>query len=301
MDAILDERQKWLIQRQSGIGGSDAASALGLSPWKSPLALWSEKTGLVDAPDLSEIEFVEWGNILEPAIASKYEIVTGRKLLDPGRFAIRTSTAYPHMLCTLDRIIDATNEKYGTGQGDLSIKNTGAYKRKDWEDEPPLPYQVQLQHEMCVTGLQWGSFAVLIGGNHFAWCDVPRNERFISYLIEREAEFWDRVMRGDPPPADASDSTKECLLRLYPKDTGESRALPLEASEWMERRRALKSDEKRIQEELQAIDNSIKAAIGEASIGLLPDGSGFSWKAQTRKGYTVAETTCRILREIKSK
>ena len=39
------ERDKWLAVRQSGIGGSDAAAAIGLNPYKSPLSLWMEKTG----------------------------------------------------------------------------------------------------------------------------------------------------------------------------------------------------------------------------------------------------------------
>jgi predicted phage-related endonuclease len=255
----------------------------------------------VQEPDLSEIEYVEWGNILEPAIASKYEIVTGRKLLDPGRFAIRTSTAYPHMLCTLDRIIDATNEKYGTGQGDLSIKNAGEFKRRDWEEEPPLPYQVQLQHEMCVTGLQWGSFAVLIGGNKFHWCDVPRNEKFISYLVEREEEFWDNVQRNIPPAPDGSDSTREVLLRLYPKDQGQSKELPLDAAEWIARRRAAKDALKAAQDEIQTVENLIKAAIGEASIGLVGGSPVISWKAQHREPYTVDAADFRVLREIKGK
>ena len=30
------ERDKWLAVRQSGIGGSDAAAAIGLNPYKSP-------------------------------------------------------------------------------------------------------------------------------------------------------------------------------------------------------------------------------------------------------------------------
>ena len=34
-----------LIERQKGIGGSDAGTAIGVNPWKSPYILYLEKTG----------------------------------------------------------------------------------------------------------------------------------------------------------------------------------------------------------------------------------------------------------------
>lgn len=296
----IDNRQAWLKARRSGLGGSDAAAVLGLSPWKSPLALWSEKCGLVEQPNLDELEYIEWGNVLEEPIAKKYVQVTGRTLIDHGRFAIRHHPEKSFMHCTIDREIEPSPEDKITIPGDLSIKNVGAFKAKDWESEAPLLYQVQLQHELSVTGLQWGSFAVLIGGQKFAWLDTPRNDRFISHLVEKEEEFWDMVQRGNPPEADASDSTKEVLLRLYPKDTGDSKALPDDFAAFAERRRALKEQAKAIEAELQGIDNQIKAVIGAATIGLLPDGSGYSWKSQHRDTYTVAASDYRVLREIKA-
>ena len=38
-------RDQWLSVRKGGIGSSDAASAVGLNPYKSQLELWMEKTG----------------------------------------------------------------------------------------------------------------------------------------------------------------------------------------------------------------------------------------------------------------
>ena len=44
-------REDWLQVRQQGIGSSDAAAAVGLSPYKSPLQLWAEKTGQARFPE----------------------------------------------------------------------------------------------------------------------------------------------------------------------------------------------------------------------------------------------------------
>jgi putative phage-type endonuclease len=300
-------RAAWLQERRGGIGGSDAAPAAGFSKWKSRFQLWCEKTGKVPETDLlEEKEFVRWGSILEEPIAQRYVEITGRRLVDRGRFAIRRHPERPWMHCTIDREIPfIADQSYLAmppmpSPGDLSIKNTNEFAKKDWEDEPPIPYQIQLQHELAVTGMQWGSFAVLIGGNKFLWKDVPRNDRFIAMLLEVEEEFWDYVRRDEPPPVDGSSQTREVLSRLYPKDSGESCDLPAEAEGWLASRAQLTAAMKRTREELDAVENNIKAALKEASIGLLDGVPAVSWKRQHRSGYAVPATDCRILRSLKA-
>lgn len=73
-------REAWLQIRQQGIGSSDAAMAIGLSPYKSPLSLWLEKTHRKAPDDLSEKEAVIWGTVLEPVLASVYAERTGKKV-----------------------------------------------------------------------------------------------------------------------------------------------------------------------------------------------------------------------------
>jgi putative phage-type endonuclease len=283
-------RENWLEVRRQGVGSSDAPIILGLSTWKSPLALWADKTGIAIEEEAEE-EYREWGRILEPVIADKYHSVTGRKLDVPT--SVYQHQDFDWMLGNPDRFI---RER---GDGILEIKTAAAFKSGDWADEPPLPHQVQIQHLFAVTGLKWGSFAVLIGGQKFRWCDVERHDRFISYLIEKEAEFWDRVIRGIPPSVDASDSSREVLSRLYPRDTGETIELPPEAIAWDEQLQFAKAEIKAAEHRKQDAENKLKAAIGNATIGLLPGGGGYTWKASERKGYIVEPTTVRTLRRIK--
>ena len=76
-------REQWLATRKTGIPASDAAAILGLSPWKSPLDVWLEKTGRAPiqeiAPKREDLFFL--GHQLEPAIAAMYSRKTGRELL----------------------------------------------------------------------------------------------------------------------------------------------------------------------------------------------------------------------------
>jgi putative phage-type endonuclease len=292
----MTTREEWLRERADKVGASKSATILGLNPCQSPYALWAEQSGLIEPADLSENEAVQWGIQLEPLVAERYTVVTGRELQDPGRYTVQYHATLPWMIATLDRIILPVN---GTGPGALEIKTTGGHHAAEWEEDAPLPYQCQLQHQLAVTGFQWGSLAVLIGGQRFRYKDFPRNDNFIAYLIEREEEFLDLVRRQEPPPADGSESTAEAIRRLYPKDEGSTIAMPDEAITWKHLRESAKAALKAAEEELRELDNHIKAAIGPHSIGLLPDGSGFSYKTQHRAAYTVPEKSFRVLREIK--
>ena len=41
----MNDRQKWLEMRRTGIGGSDAAVVVGLNKYRSLFSLWMDKTG----------------------------------------------------------------------------------------------------------------------------------------------------------------------------------------------------------------------------------------------------------------
>lgn len=294
-------KAKWLEQRLTGIGASDASSILGINPWKSALALYTEKVGIA-APNVSESEIMEWGHRLEAPIAEAYEDETGRTVFDPGDFEIQRHRTLGFMMATLDRVVldvtkDPPKKPLPTpGDGVLEIKTTGAFNADEWEDEPPLFYQVQVQHQLAVTGLAWGSLAVLIGGQQFRWIDLKRNDAFIEKLIQAEDEFWWRVKNLNPPPPDNTKSSADALAILFPKETEDTIALPGEFSEAdaaiVEANDLIKKAEATI---LDA-QNKLKAAIGVHAFAFLPNGVRYSWKQQTRPSFTAPETTFRVLR-----
>ena len=128
--------------------------------------------------------------------------------------------------------------------------------------------------------------------------DMERNDQFIGLLVEREREFWDRVLHHDPPAPDASASAKEMLRRLYPNDSGASVALPAEALEWDQRRMEALEELKRWEAVKDEAENLLKASIGDATLGALSSGVSYSWKTSPRNGYAVKPTTVRTLRRI---
>lgn len=292
-------RQIWLQERLKGIGASEAPTILGLNPYKSAYALWCEKTGIVEPADLSENEAVGWGIDLEPLIAKKYAKVTGRELDDPGRFTVQRHAEYEWMVATLDRVILPPVEGR-EGPGCLEIKTTGSRHAQEWEEDAPVGYQVQLQHQLAVTGFGWGALCVLIGGQDLRYIDLARNDEFIAHMIGEELKFLEMVKRQEPPAVDASDSTKAALAKAFPMDKGAEILMPPESCSWYERIANARMIIKEAEKDIQECENLIKSAIGDASTGLRPDGSGgWSWKFQKRAGYTVQPKEFRVLREVK--
>lgn len=227
-------REDWLEERRKGIGGSDAAAALGLSKWKTPFSLYLEKTGEVQPTEPGEAAY--WGTRLEDVVAEEFTVRTGKKVR--RRNAIFADPERPFMLANIDR------EVVGESSG-LECKTTGAWGADGWKDDRlPDAYFVQAQHYMSVMGWDRVYFAVLIGGQRFLWKEIPRDDEFIDLLREREAEFWRRVETFDPPDVDGSPEAERMLARLYPGGDLEVVDLPDEADGLIDAWEQARADEK---------------------------------------------------------
>ena len=210
-------REDWLEVRKQGIGSSDAAAAVGLNPYKSQLELWLEKTGRdenlpkVDPHD--EESPMYWGNILEPIVAAHYTKRTGNRVRRIN--AVLQHPEHPWMLANIDReVVGAPDVQL------LECKTAGIQGAWLWRDGVPEYVQLQVQHQLAVTGKAAADVALLLGGQELQIFRIDRDEELIAQLITLEREFWGYVERGQAPPADGSDSADRALRALYPRDTG---------------------------------------------------------------------------------
>lgn len=267
------ERDEWLRYRTHGIGGSDAAAVAGLNPWKSPVDVWLEKTGMVSPPDLDEMnEAAYWGTVLEDLIAKEFTRQTGLKVR--RRNAILRHPDYPFMIADVDRLITSPDE----GTGVLEVKTTSAWARDQWDgDRVPDHYMIQLQHYLAVTGCKWGYMAVLIGGQTYKHVRVERDDELINYLVQIEAEFWRLVESQTPPVYDGSEASSEVLKRLYPKGRPEQITLPDEALTLIEQYEEAAKAEKVAKARKEAAANQLKGLLGEYEVGVV-GGRIVTWK-----------------------
>lgn len=289
-------RQRWLEERKGGLGGSDAATILGLNPWCSPYTLFLEKTGLIESAE-EENEPMEWGRKLEPVVASHYQEKTGREL----RLGtpMQWSRERPHLFANVDRLIEPVAGR--PGRGVYEGKTTSAFQAEQWRDgEIPLYYQVQVQAYLYVLELEWGSVACLIGGQRFVWTDVGRNDRFIRAYVKQADEFWRRVQENDPPPMEGHPSEKRALEVLYKRpEEGKVIELPDEALVWAEKLEEANAAKAQAWKEKERYETLLRGVMGDALYGVLPDGSGFKLGLEHRKEHVRKASSTRVLRKVK--
>jgi len=259
--------------RKSGIGGSDAAAVVGLSPFKTPFQLYCEKRGEVPENE-EETLAMKFGTLLEEPIVSHYCDVTGRQV---RRQPMTAHTDHPFMLANIDRQI----LKDPRGPGILEVKTTNEWSGRGIHTENDIPdhYFIQAQHYLAVYGYDWASLAILIGGQRFVWFDVQREQAVIDELIRQEAAFWERVQAGNPPPIDGSERTGELIKRMYPRDNG--KIITLDAEELKTAAAALvglKATLKAMETEKVNLENILKSAIGDASVADVPGWGAITWK-----------------------
>ena len=264
---------EWLQVRRSGIGGSDAAAALGLSPWKSALELWQEKVSGQNQPH-QENEAMIWGRLMEPIITREYVRRTGLTVT-PMRSMLQAAN-WPWMLADLDGLIEDPQR----GTGVFEVKTASAYKQEEWgEDRCPDSYLLQINHYMAVTGLSYAVICVLIGGNKLQWMTVDRDDELIASLVELEHRFWNHVLTQSPPPVDGSTACAEMLSRRYPSSSNPAPLiLPVEADSWIQDYLQAKREEEDAVERKRLAENRIKEVMKEHERSTSPGGKQVTWK-----------------------
>ena len=269
--AVKDlSREEWIELRRSGIGGSDAATVVGLNPYSSKLTLYADKKGIL--PEKEDTERMRLGRDLEDYVAQRFCEETGKKVKRSG-YMWRHPT-YEFIFANIDREV-VGEEAF------LECKTTMNYERHDYDSgEIPMNYYCQCMHYLGVTGCEKAYLAVLVFGKGFYWFEIQRDEDEINALIENEVEFWQvHVAQNIPPVADGSESSMDTLNKLYPNgDSSATQVVGMDnlMRDYLELGEAIKR--------LKAQQDDAKAhlcqLLGNRSIGIGNDYS-FSWKNQS--------------------
>lgn len=289
---MTDARSEWLAWRKCGIGASDVAALCGMSPWASPMSVWTDKAGLSGDEDS---EILEFGRRAEPMLTDYFVDRTGLGVRGQQDRCIHP--VYDHHRATLDGWVFESPTSVGDPLGVVEYKTTSD---RPWT-EIPDQYAIQVQWQLHVTGQDHAWMGVL-HNRQFRTYELERDDRAISMLVEVVDKFWnDHVLTDRPPPADAHRATTEALAAAYP-DPVEGAEVPIDNVAWAialrddaaERASAAKFDKAKA-------ENAIKAALGNAEAGTIQGDRVITWKQQTRSEHTVAASTFRSLRTVKGK
>lgn len=202
-------RKDWLAARQAiqGIGGSDAAAAVGMSRRKSMVQLWREKSGRAAAKDLSGVDYVQLGVKTEGPMREIFAALHPELEIVHRPFDIYRQTERPWLFATLDGEI----RDRGTGDmGVLEIKKADCMNRREreeWDGRVPDEYFCQVLHQLLATGYSFAwLWALLLHGD--GSCTLreyyfPREdyEGDLAWLAKGEDKFIGYLRSGRVPPA----------------------------------------------------------------------------------------------------
>lgn len=317
MSAPTITREQWLAMRQGTLGSSEAAAALGEDPYKSPFRLWAEKRGEIEPDDVSDLPAVRRGRALQGFVVDEFArshdvSVCSRESVEAaltrdgaceilgwvdGTEPFVRSKRYPWMTATLDALV-------GWRMGRVALveaKAPGIRQLARWGEDGTAPdhYRLQVAHALLVVPaiVEVGYLVAMVGAETYREVECQRAEIPEQAIVTLEQEFMRCLESGQHPRLDGSPATREALKKLHPDDSGEVVELPADAIAWHseldELKLRLKGDTARA-EELKTL---LMGAIGGATFGALPDGSGtYSLKTTQRDEYVVQATKFRTLR-----
>lgn len=316
------DRENWLRERKKGIGGSDVAAVLGLSPWRTPLDVFNDKTAeTVDEKPQSEA--AHFGTILEDVVADEFARRTGFKVV---RFN-KTLTQNPgcHVggvgwaRANLDRVIvnpaiaktvrftsEAshalqakcfTRGLWLTTDAILECKTASAYTSDQWgpsqeaeivagevvtEHKIPIYYETQVQWYLGLTGAKVCYVAVLIGGNDFRIYAVKPDKELFEAIAAKCWAFWSGHVLTGEPPAATN---VEDVRKLFAKDSGEMVEATNEVATTIGELRTVKARIKELKDEQEALEQSLIVALGERTGFLIGGEKAVTYKTQTTNRF----------------
>lgn len=190
------------------------------------------------------------------------------------------------MLANIDReVIGADDVQI------LECKTAGINGARLWKEGVPEYVQLQVMHQLAVTGKQAADVAVLLAGQHLEIHRIDRDEQMIVRLIELERMFWTYVETDTPPPADGSASAEAALRCLYPEDNGQTVDFSSRAglaAAYLELKAVRQSISEKETREAQ-LKQMLQQAMGEATRAEFSNGF-ISWrKAKDSIGLDVTQ------------
>lgn len=269
-----EDEEAWKAARSRGIGGSDIGTICGVNKWSSARQLYLKKTGMYeDDFDGAASERMHFGHVLEPIVANEYERRSGNKVVISPATLVHSE--HPWALANIDRlIVDEEGKPYGI----LECKTASEYMADEWEEgNVPISYIYQLTWYLGITGLKYGCFAAIVGGNKFFMYELPFDEDlFNDVLLPAANKFWNvNVKKMIEPELDGNDASTDFCKKEYPAGSvtrnSEKELVGNTYNELADVVVRCKADIKVLEKTLAEASNRIKDELKDVEIGYTAD------------------------------
>ena len=264
------DRADWLLERRNRLHSTDCARVLAE---KELLAVFADKT----AP-FSDDEPEEWQRIKLASEATVRTIAQwkfGGKVHAWPATTIAVSREHPWLACTPDGLLVVDDH---AGPGIHQIKCWSELDRDTWREGRPLYVQVQNQIELLVTGCTWGATDVMFGTQVVERFEFAPDPTFLALALPALKSFWDSVLLGEQPAPTGSTASRAALRRLHPNDNGLTVQLDDSVENEMQSYDIYRDEVASNQAKVDAIENQLRAALGDNTFGVTPAGRWISWK-----------------------
>jgi putative phage-type endonuclease len=189
----MENKQEWLRERKSYLGGTDLAAIAGLSPYRTALDVYLDKTS--DDITCETNAAMRWGNLLEDVVAKAYSEDTGQTI------EIEPNTIYHPSMKFLAANIDRW---VGDKEYVLECKTAGFTRCKEWgevgTDQIPESYLIQVAYYASICDVPKVDIAVLIAGQDFRIYTYNRNKDLEDKIIKIGVNFWHNHIEKRIPP-----------------------------------------------------------------------------------------------------
>ena len=181
-------REEWLSYRRLGIGGSDVAAIMGISPFATSRDLYNDKVGVEPViEEESNWVALEVGHRLEDLVAEIFSKKTGLEVF-PVRIMFR-HPLYPFILADVDFFVRMPDGSFAI----LECKTCNYNAKDKWADgNIPDHYVYQVRHYMAVMNIHHAFIACLWGNSEkdFVYYPLDRDLLEEENIIEQEEYFW---------------------------------------------------------------------------------------------------------------
>ena len=224
----------------------------------------------------------------DPVAGSDMFLLFDRPLLEYYSRQTGIALTYPQtMRNPLETWMSATPDGLADDRV-VQVKVVGKDMAFKWDNGVPEYVVCQVQWEMIVTRRPLATVVACVGGTDYRALDVPADIEIQQSLFEIGREFWEsHVLTGAPPDPDASEACRKALSARHRKHSTELVPATRELIEMAREHKRLGKQAKVLEEERDAIGNTLRLAIG--------DRSGFEWE-DGRCTWTTDKSGARALR-----
>ena len=205
---IPQHTEEWFEFRKNGIGGSEAATVLGLDRYNTVMRIFHEKVGTIPHQNIDNAKMF-FGRYMEDKIAELWQYYDGSDLgwIDnyKNNKIIRqcrkvngyvVNPSYPWLFGSFDRVQNIsgginllTGEPLKT-EAVLEIKTLSYWSAQQWEGGLPVSFLIQVHIYMIILETDYAEISILKDGNTFIVEKVQRDDSLAEKIIDITKAFW---------------------------------------------------------------------------------------------------------------